>query len=61
MLTLSLLRNSEHRAAEPRKEDWKTRLSEALTRIPHVIPEAMTQASPKMEPSDGDTERTFGC
>lgn len=27
----------------------------------HVIPEATTQASPKMEPTDRDMEARFGC
>lgn len=61
VLTLSLLTNSEHRAAEPWKEDWKKRLLETLSGIPHVFPEDMTEASPKMEPTDGDIETSFGC
>lgn len=37
------------------------RLLETLSGIPHVFPEDMTEASPKMEPTDGDIETSFGC
>jgi len=60
VLTLSSLSNREHRAAEPWKEDWNMRLLEMLIGIPHVIPEDMTQASPRMQPTDEDTETSFG-
>ena len=53
-------KNTKHRAVEPWKEEGKIRLSEVLTGVPHVMPEDTAQASPKMEPTDGDPETSFG-